>query len=234
MGLDAVEILMEVEESFGITIPEDRASMVRTVGDLYAIVLEETSDITRDNTSCVTAATFYSLRRHLIPYVPNPSAIRPTTSVAESLRRRDRPRLWAKLQYEMDLRFPPLQRPGWLRLLAVLITATIGWLVLASSLISDRPGLTGIMTLLSVVLAGLILAVVTKPFAICTAPSYSDYRGLVTQIVSLNYAKLSESSNTWNASDVWNVLQWIIVEQLGVKKQAVTLNANFVYDLGMD
>lgn len=63
MGLDAVEIVMEVEESFGITIPEDRAGNVRTVGDLYAIVLDLTKDINRDNSVCVTASTFRSLRR---------------------------------------------------------------------------------------------------------------------------------------------------------------------------
>jgi hypothetical protein len=44
MGLDTVELVMEVEESFGITIPDGRACQMRTVGDLDAFILEETRD----------------------------------------------------------------------------------------------------------------------------------------------------------------------------------------------
>lgn len=34
MGLDGVEMIMEVEDEFGITIPDSDASEMRTVGDL--------------------------------------------------------------------------------------------------------------------------------------------------------------------------------------------------------
>ena len=38
MGLDIVEMVIEVETSFGITISDQDASQLRTVGDLYQYV----------------------------------------------------------------------------------------------------------------------------------------------------------------------------------------------------
>ena len=40
MGLDIVELVMTVEETFGIEIPDRDAERLRTVGDLYWYVLE--------------------------------------------------------------------------------------------------------------------------------------------------------------------------------------------------
>ena len=40
MGLDIVELVMTVEETFGIEIPDRDAERLRTVGDLYWYVRE--------------------------------------------------------------------------------------------------------------------------------------------------------------------------------------------------
>ncbi len=41
MGLDLVEVVMRTEEVFGISLPDEECSLVRTVGDLYRLVLEK-------------------------------------------------------------------------------------------------------------------------------------------------------------------------------------------------
>jgi len=38
MGLDAVEIILRTEELFAISIADDEAEAVRTVGDLYGLI----------------------------------------------------------------------------------------------------------------------------------------------------------------------------------------------------
>jgi hypothetical protein len=38
MGLDALEIILRAEELFGITIGDDEAAAVRTVGDFYNLI----------------------------------------------------------------------------------------------------------------------------------------------------------------------------------------------------
>ena len=74
----------------------------------------------------------------------------------------------------------------------------------------------------------------TSPFAIIPGPAFTTYRGLVTQLLALNYAKLAERHASWNSTDVWNILQSIIVEQLGVEPGEVTMEANFRDDLEAD
>ncbi|MCE9547006.1 MAG: hypothetical protein K8T25_16145 [Planctomycetia bacterium] len=43
MGLDIMELVMEVEDEFCIAIPDEVAQRVRTVGDIYDYVLEQKS-----------------------------------------------------------------------------------------------------------------------------------------------------------------------------------------------
>ena len=40
MGLDTVEIVMEIEREFGISVPDDRAESSRTVGDTSSMIVE--------------------------------------------------------------------------------------------------------------------------------------------------------------------------------------------------
>lgn len=61
MGLDFVELVMAIEENFGIMIPDEEAGRVETVGDLYKLVIskmQQTSD-----KRCLTSAAFYRIRR---------------------------------------------------------------------------------------------------------------------------------------------------------------------------
>ena len=39
MGLDTVEIVLRVEEVFSLDLPDDECGLVRTVGDLYLLVV---------------------------------------------------------------------------------------------------------------------------------------------------------------------------------------------------
>src|ERR1700678_3004112 len=41
MGLDIVELIMRVEETFSLDLPNDECEQVRTVGDLYRLVLKK-------------------------------------------------------------------------------------------------------------------------------------------------------------------------------------------------
>lgn len=64
MGLDTVELVIEVEESFGISIGDEDAPGIVTVGDLFEYVLERVGS---RPTLCLTSLAFYRLRRAITP-----------------------------------------------------------------------------------------------------------------------------------------------------------------------
>ena len=41
MGLDTVELVMAIEEGFGLEIPDDKAAKIFTVGDMHAYLVSE-------------------------------------------------------------------------------------------------------------------------------------------------------------------------------------------------
>jgi acyl carrier protein len=63
MGLDTVELVMAVEEHFGIEIPDDVASTLDTVGLLHEFVV---SQLQRERVLPVDEAAVFSELRELI------------------------------------------------------------------------------------------------------------------------------------------------------------------------
>lgn len=92
MGLDSVELLMEVEDAFGIHIPDRIAEKILTVGDFYEVVWEQMRE--RDNSKCKSQMLFYRFRKAVqtafdYPYrnvVPGtvPALIVPSTNRREA------------------------------------------------------------------------------------------------------------------------------------------------------
>ena len=233
MGLDTVELVMEIEEAFDISIPEDRASRMLTVGDVYDFIIEKTAESTPTSSTCLTAMAFYELRRQLRSLGLAESGFRPKTRLDQVIPLAGRLSYWRALSSKMDLRFPRLARPSWLTLLNCMLVAI---LVSASFLVSARPYLaTGIVVSLVVGIAsGAVLLFLTNPFAVYPPPTCTTIRDLVTNLVALNYNKLASRYASRNPTDIWNALQLIVAEQLGIGRSAVVPGARFVQDLGAD
>lgn len=233
MGLDTVELVMEIEEAFDISIPDDRASKMLTVGDVYELILEKTADSTLKSNTCLSAAAFYDLRRHMRSLGLPHSEIRPKTKLDRVIPLIGRRTYWQSLSSRMDLRFPRLERPSWLALLNCMLVA----IVVSASFLSfaQRNVVPGIFAAgVLGVISSLILMFLTQPFAIYPASTCSTVRDLVTNLVAINYNTLATRYSTRNPTDVWNALQLIVAEQLGVDRSVVVPHARFVQDLGAD
>jgi hypothetical protein len=87
---------------------------------------------------------------------------------------------------------------------------------------------------LAFLLVGVALAFVTSPFAIYPRRAFASFEGLTNVVLAHNFSKLSERFRAGAPSDIWNAVRSIVVEQLGVRPEAVTPSARFVEDLGMD
>lgn len=88
MGLDAVELVFEIERRYGIELRDSELSHAGTVADLSALVL---SKLPRTQLPCATAGGFYAFRRLLCGHAGIPrDRIRPRTRLDELFPHADR------------------------------------------------------------------------------------------------------------------------------------------------
>jgi len=107
MGLDLVEMVLEVEDEFNIYIPDRDLEQVATPDDLATYIFEAFKD--NDKDKCSTQIAFYQLRKLLIiHYGFSKKELRPTSNL-QDLFAKDIRLKWSKLQELLDNRLPILQ-----------------------------------------------------------------------------------------------------------------------------
>ena len=85
MGLDTVEMIMDIEDEFGISIDDRDASRLETVGQIFDHVLMLMGrDPARKTATCASARCFYDVRRALrADRDVRPLRVRPDTTLEE-------------------------------------------------------------------------------------------------------------------------------------------------------
>ncbi len=126
MGLDAVEILMEVEEVFEISIEDAVAEQMETPGDLIDAVMVKVAQASA--TGCLTQRAFNLLRKSLLRHLPlKRRDIAPSVSMARLAAKSDRPSLLERLAADLGTGpLPGLVRPSWLVALLTMLSLTGG------------------------------------------------------------------------------------------------------------
>lgn len=232
MGMDTIELVLTVEETFAISLPDDDAVQISTVGQLFEYVAAKTGD---RNRTCLSAATFYRLRRALVSAwgVPRES-IRPSVSVLPLLPLEGRRAAWNRLAEAMGLHLPPLERPA--RLASSIVCFSFAAAICAFGVALLHWGLgaavaTGFAALFA---AALLADWLTLPWATEFAPQFVTAGELTTAIVAENYATLCADQRRGTREEIWQTLVAIITEQLRVAAEQITPEARFVQDLGAD
>lgn len=230
MGLDTVELLMNVENAFDIKIDNRDAEHIQTVGELHDYVVARIR-MAKAGT-CLTASTFYKIKTGL-----NNCGITerfgPSTKLADIFPTKNRQKFWSKLQDSIELRFPDLVRPGWVVNLAITITLALSsgfaFLLMGDSIPEIWFPLIGISCFFGI---GLFLAKISEPMATEFGPSFDSFRGLSERALALNAGKINNERGPLGNNDVWVILREIIIDTLGVDYEKITRDANFVKDLG--
>jgi acyl carrier protein len=236
MGLDTVELVMEVEEAFGITIPDEDAEKIQTIGDLYRYLLAKLDGPTLTTPGCLSAAVFYRLRRRLMElYRVERRRIRPVSSLDELIPATKRRLEWQRMAESLGWNLPELIRPGWvgfafLGLFSLWAAAAIiAWGRLAGFAL-DALLLVYFGVLVGAVVLGIAVYQVTRPFA--TVMPAHDVRGLVPMILSRNFGTFRiNNPRGWTSIDVWEALIAIVAEQAGVAPDQLDESTSFVNDL---
>lgn len=226
MGLDTVELVLEIEDAFSIQIPDAEASQIVTVGDLHKYIVAKL-----DPTACLSASAFRSLRR-AARSLGATERLRPRDSIERLLPATRRRRFWAELQRSAAVRLPRLRRPPWLVMAATLTVTLVTAVVGFGTRQTTQSGVATLAVAVATALCSAGMAsLATVPFANLPSPNCATLRGLAEAALRLNFVALAEKHQGANANDVWIALRAIIVEQLGVSPEIVTPTASFVNDL---
>jgi acyl carrier protein len=232
VGLDVVELVMEVEETFAFSICDEDAEKLDTVGKLYDCIMA--NRFQGREQGCLSNVAFYKLRRALMSVLKSSRDDIRLLSALNKLIPTDRRRTWAELQWSLKLRLPDLARPLWVAILGTalgIITTVVAFVYLVAGIGVSLAIISAIFV--AFVIYG-ILYLATKPLAREFRPEFATVGGLTKAVLRLNYGAISDEAQRANAGDVWNTLRAIIVEQLGVRPDDVTKEANFVTDLRAD
>ena len=112
MGLDLVELVMRIEETFSISNSDKDAQKIFTVGQCYDYILSKIDRSKSQDQPCLSSAVFYRLRRGLMEqFAIARSEVTPRAELSRLIPMGNRPMNWDQLAQSIDLALPPLVRP---------------------------------------------------------------------------------------------------------------------------
>ena len=114
MGLDGVELIMDVEDRFGTSFPDVELERMQTVGDLFNFIMARIRSQNSD--ACPTAAMFYPIRKILVDqFSIERSSVRPSTSLESLIDPNARHTFWRTIDSTLATKLPKLRRSKWLQ-----------------------------------------------------------------------------------------------------------------------
>jgi len=230
MGLDTVELVMEVEDAFGITIEDAEAEAVHTVDDLYHLVARKSRVVPGER--CLSATAFYQLRRAIRAVAPaGPERLRPSTTIDEALPVQSRRAAWPRLAEATGLHLPGLHAStavagsllGGMVAGAVALGLWVGWLTKA------QIGL--VVVFFSLIALGIPACWIAR----LTAKHVYSCRTLgelAHRILCRNYSTIARESGAGYDRELWATLCRIIGEAVGMDPGEVRPELDFIKDLG--
>lgn len=238
MGLDGIEILLEVEETFGIRILDEEAARIRTVGDLYARVLQDLATMRekRGESFCASASAFYALRRGFTRALSLPrEMVLPSALTSTLLGWRHRRANWHRIGTSAEVQLPSLRRPRWLvwPLLGAVcgVALRAGWWMRNND--APMADSIGLCVAVLIVLA-MISFIATRPVAVKVPRGCEKVGGLAQEVARSNYGTLVvRMGRIPGPAEVWVSLRDLLAKQLGVPAERVTPEARLIEDLGM-
>ncbi|QDU47097.1 Acyl carrier protein [Symmachiella dynata] len=237
MGLDVVELVMDVEEEFDIKVPDGDYEFLATVGDFHGYICVKTQ--VKKSDVCLSSKAFLRLRRGLMSAIGiDREQVRLETPIDELVPISGRRQNWHRLQEDMRVRLPELRRPEWLSttLQTGAIAAILVSFLTASATLTDPFGPKLVwLSLFPLSIAATVLAYwLTVPWAVCLSPGCVTIRNLTTTVLNQNYYRLLSRENlpVEPSDEVYRRLVNMVSEHLGVPLEDIHPESRFIEDLG--
>jgi acyl carrier protein len=235
MGLDSVELVMDVERTFGITIPDADAEKITTVGALHRYVVArlglEEAATTRSR--CPSQVAFYRLRRSLVDGLGiDRGGVRPASPMGPFIAAGDGKATWARLEQVLGVPLPALVRPKALvESLTLAVIAAAAATALWTICLGVPLSLCLLLALAVAFLLGILAGHVSAPFATRVPPACAMVRDAVGVVLLGDVGSIRDELDS---GAVWSLLRSLLITQLGVRPEELTDDAEFVRDLGLD
>jgi len=220
MGLDTVELLMAIEDEFGIHIDDDDAVNLTTPEEaanyVYARVRKSEED------PCLSQKGFYKLRKVITEtFNVKRNKIKPDTELKELLGDNIK-RNWKLLKNSIGVKdFPHLKRSNALFYSAVLIAPLITVIPL---LLNSAPLE---LILISFLLLSVLLNSITYKMASIIPTEYASVSSLIP------YVECSKNT-IWEKEHIIQRIIEITSEQLSIPIEKINKDSHFVQELGAD
>lgn len=230
--MDGVELIMKVEQAFGISIANTEAERMYTVGQMHDLVWSKVQHM--PSLRCNSQHVFYRLRQTLADRFDIPQAsLKLNTSLNESFPRDNRREKYGVLGDLMELDLPGLRLPHRPRFFLNLFGGVAIGGTLVAAIVSYF--LDGPFWVYFLPVAGIILTIqVSKALDPMRTEIHPNALGEFTEeVVSLNIKHLSQK-NGLNRREVEEIINRVIVNKIGVDEVEVVPSARFTDDLGVD
>jgi len=197
MGLDTVELVLDVEESFGISLPDEECQKVTTVNDLHQLVQPKLDQA--DQKKCLTSAIFYRVRKVIADVIGvDKRTLKPDTVLQELLPIESRREWWTSISQKLALKLPELWRgPGWEPVLI-----GIPLLSFIVPLVLDVMNILETVEFFAIAVFGIfvtwVLADVTQPLKKHFHPETLTLGALTKTVLALNVGSLSTGGEGLN------------------------------------
>lgn len=222
MGLDAVELIIEIEDEFQISISDEEAFKCETpnlLTDLvYSRLRKSTSEV------CPSMRGFYIVKKVLIEQLDIPERrIKPETKLDDIINKENRVSIWKNLLSTISngsTIHAPLERPS--RVTNSILASTILVFLLLIFAMKEF-----ISPFILTCFFHIILNASTK--SLCTEfPNKFLLVKDLTRIISTLETKVL------SRDEVYDLVKDIIIDQLGIKEDKIQPDSHFIKDLGID
>ncbi|MDR2128478.1 MAG: phosphopantetheine-binding protein [Burkholderiaceae bacterium] len=228
MGLDSVELLMAVEDTFGIQISDEDALNLRTPGRLADYVMARVRTDGSKNAVCASQNSFYALRSALMRVFGVPrNQIRPDTPLRGIVGERpgENWEIFTQALAAKGFSGPSLEPPRWFSIMICLgIPGVLSLCLWLGGVPMDT------LVFASMVLALLMTAISDKftPAAIERVPvRLQTVANLVPHVVKTK-------QEVWTRESVLRTIFLITSEHLPVPLESIQEDSDFFDDLGAD
>jgi acyl carrier protein len=237
MGMDGIEIVMKVEEVFGIAIEDAEAEKILTPRQLIDLIVSKVSRT--DQATCLTRRAFHRLRASLMRRLGlKRNEIRPATPLVSFFPRPTRKQQLCEVLNDAGIaKNVELIRPVWLS--NSIVAGIFGGGIVVMVLVARYTSFATVNLLASILVGagfaiffGCIAMVSTRGQRYEFQPSMLTVGGLSRWVVAHEPHLVQATPGQWSREQVAETVRAIVIDSLGCEKE-YREDAEFVKDLDL-